>query len=93
MVLAVLIGLAVGALGFMPLIAGRNLARKATATSNLGQAGGLLLGVFGSLAVLFIPAVICIVVARDMAVAMVLAEAGALIVVTIVYGVLRLVRK
>ena len=36
MVAAVIIGVVVGFLGFMPLIAGLNLARKASATSNLG---------------------------------------------------------
>lgn len=93
MVLAVVIGLIVGFLGFVPLISGRNLARKATATSNLGEAGALLLGVFGSFAILLVPAVICIFVARDMTAPMVLAEAGALAVAAIVYGVARLVKR
>lgn len=93
MAAAIVIGLVVGALGFMPLVAGLKLARKATATSNLGEAGGLLLGVFGSFAVLLIPAVICIVVARDMTVALVLAEACALVIAAVVYGVSRLVRR
>lgn len=93
MVAAVIIGVVVGFLGFMPLIAGLNLARKATATSNLGEAGGLLLGVLGSFSVIIVPAIICIVVARDMTVPMVLAEAATLVVTAAAYGVMRLVKR
>jgi Ca2+/H+ antiporter len=93
MVLAAVLGVIIGIAGFVPLIGGRNLARKATATSNLGEAGALLIGVFGSFAILVVPAIICIVVARDMAVPMVLAEAAALVAAAAAYGVVRLVRR
>ena len=39
------------------------------------------------------PAIICIVVARDMTVPMVLAEAATLVVTAAAYGVMRLVKR
>ena len=93
MVLAIIAGVLVGAAGFLPLIGGMNLAKKATPTSNLGHTAALLLGVFGSFAVIAIPMVICIAFFRDMAIPMVVAEAFALITVAIVYGIVRVVRR
>lgn len=93
MVVAIILGLIVGAVGFLPLIGGANLARKATPTSNFGHAGALLLGVFGSFAIIVVPMIVCIAFFRDVAVPMVLAEAAALIVVAVVYGIMRMVRK
>ena len=93
MVLAIIAGVLVGAAGFLPLIGGMNLAKKATPTSILGHTAALLLGVFGSFAVIAIPMVICIAFFRDMAIPMVVAEAFALITVAIVYGIVRVVRR
>lgn len=90
---AIAIGAVVGAIGFAPLIFGSNQARKASPTSNLGHAGALLLGVLGSFVVLVVPALICIVMARDLAVPFVLAEAGALVIAATAFGVSRLVRR
>lgn len=93
MVAAIVLGVLVGAAGFLPLIAGMNLAKKATPTSNLGHTAALLLGVLGSFAVITIPMVICIAFFRDLAIPMVLAEALALIAAAIAYGVVRVVRR
>lgn len=89
---AVVLGLVVGAGGFMPLIFGMNKARMASPTSNLGHAGSLLLGVLLSLIILAVATIVCIVFARDAAVPFVLAEAGGLIVAAIAFGVTRQLR-
>ena len=93
MVIAALLGVLVGAVAFAPLIAGMRLARKATPTSNVGHAGGLLLGVLGSFVILAVGVVVCIVVARPVAVPFVLGEAGALVVAAIAFGVSRMIRR
>ena len=93
MILPIVLGAACGVVGFMPLIAGLGLARKATPTSNLGHAGALLLGVFGSFVLLAGTLIVCIVVARDAVLPFTLAEVAALIVSAVVYGASKLVKK
>jgi len=93
MILAAVLGVVVGACAFLPLIAGMRLARKATPTSNVGHAGGLLLGVLGSFVILAVGVVVCIVAARPVAVPFVLGEAGALVVAAVAFGVSRMIRR
>ena len=93
MLVAIVLGIVVGALAFLPLIGGMNLARKATPTSNVGHAGGLLLGVLGSFAILAVAVVVCIVAFRPYVLAFTLAEVGALTVAAIVFGVSRMIRR
>ena len=93
MAVAVVLGALAGAAGFAPLVRSIDLARNATPTSNLGHAGALLLGVLASFTILAVAVVVCIVVARDRTVAFALAEALALIVCAVVFGVHKLVRS
>lgn len=93
MVLPIVLGAVCGVLGFLPLMVGLKLARKATPTSNLGHAGALLLGVFGSFLLLIVPLIVCIVVARDVVLPFTIAEVLALTVSAIGYGAYKLVRK
>lgn len=93
MVLFAVIGAVVGAVGFMPLIGAISLAKRATATSNLGHAGALLLGVLASFLILAVAAIVCVMTARDLILPFVLGEALALCVTAIAYGVYKLVRK
>lgn len=90
---AILAGIVVGAAAFAPLVFGMNLARKATATSNFGHAGALLLGVLGSFVLLVVAVVVCIVFFRDLVFPFVLAEVIALIVAAIAFGVSRMIRR
>lgn len=92
-VIAIVVGLAVGVGSFTPLMFGMNLARKATPTSNFGHAGSLLLGVLLSTVILAVATVVCVMFARDMAVAFVLAEAVGLIGSTVAYGVTKQLKK
>ena len=92
-VVAALLGLVVGIACFAPLIFGMNLARKATPTSNFGHAGSLLLGVLISLVILALATVVCVVFARDVAVAFVLAEAVGIIGAAIAFGVTKQLGK
>ena len=64
-----------------------------TDTSNLGHAGALLLGVLLSVAVLFVTAIACALLAREFVLPFVLAEVVALSVAAIGFGVSNLVRK
>ena len=93
MVLAIVAGIVVGVACFAPLIFGLNKARMASPTSNLGHAGALLLGVLLSVVILAVATIVCIKLARDVAVPFVLAEAGGLIVAAIAFGVKKQLRK
>ena len=93
MVLAIVLGAASGILGFLPLYGALRLTRKVTATSNLGYLGSMLLGVFGSFLVIACTAIACIVAARDLALPFVLAEAIALCVTAIAFGIWKQLRK
>lgn len=93
MVAAIVLGLLVGVVSFLPLLLGINLARKASPASNLGHAGALMLGVFISFVILAVAVIVCIVAFRDYTVPFALAEAGALIACAIVFGFTRLVGR
>ena len=84
---AIVVGLVVGAAAFSPLIFGMNKARMATPTSNFGHAGSLLLGVLLSLVILAVATVACVMLARDLAIPFVLAEAVGLIGAAVAFGV------
>ena len=92
-VVAVLLGIVVGIVGFAPLVYGMNLARKATPTSNFGHAGALLLGVLVSFVVLAASVVVCIALFRELTLPFVLAEVGALVVAAVAFGITRMVRR
>lgn len=79
--------------GFLPLLGALQLAKRATATSNLGHAGSLLLGVLVSFLILAIAAIVCALAARELILPFVLGEALALCAVAVAYGVYKLVRK
>ena len=93
MFVAVIVGIVVGVGCFAPLVFGMNMARGATATSNLGHAGSLLLGVLLSILILAGATIACIALARDLAVPFVLAEAAGLIVAAVAFGVSKQLRK
>ena len=93
MVLAIVLGALSGVLGFFPLIVGSNLARKATATSNLSHATALLLGVGLSMIFMAVVLVVCIVFARDLVLPFALALVVALTVTAIAYGAYGFLRK
>lgn len=75
--------------GFLPLLVGLNMTKKVTSTSNFGHMSILILSLVVSFVVMFALAVLCVVVARDYAMPFVLAEAVALSVVAIAFGVVR----
>ena len=93
MVVAALLGAVAGILGFLPLLGSLALSKRVTSTSNLSHATSLLLGVFGSLLVLALTAFLCVTLVRDLALPFVLAEALALCVAAVAFGVVKLVRK
>ena len=93
MVGAIVVGAVIGAIAFLPLIYGMQKAKNATPTSNLGHAGALLLGVLVSFVILAGGAVGCAVLFRDLIAPFGLAEAAALIVFAVIFGVTKMVRK
>lgn len=93
MFVAILLGIVVGVLGFLPLIGGLRLTRKANAGNNMVSMSMLLLGLLVSMLVLALPLIIVVLNWRDLVFPFVLAEAIALVVTAIVYGVVKLVRK
>lgn len=93
MVLAIVLGVVTGAVGFIPLVFGLRMTRRVTATSNLGHMGILLLTVFASFIILLGAAIACIMLARDFVLPFVLSEAVALVIVAIAFGVHKMLRK
>ena len=91
--LAIIIGAAVGVLGFLPLFGGLRLSRRATSTSNLGQMGACLLGLLVSFVVLVVACVICAEVARPQTLPFALSAAVALSASAICYGVVKMLRR
>ncbi len=93
MVVAVILGLISGAVGFLPLLLGWRLAKNATKTSNLGHAGALMMGVLLSFVLIFVFAILCIVFARDVVLPYVLGEVGALCVCAAIFGITKQLRR
>lgn len=93
MFVAIVLGIAIGAGCFVPLVFGMNKARMATPTSNFGHAGSLLLGVLASFVLLAVAMVVCVKFFRDLTVPFVLAEAGGLIVAAVAFGVSKQLRR
>lgn len=89
LILAIVCGLLSGVIGFMPLLVGLRLTRKVTATSNFGHMSILIISLIVSFIVMFALAMLCVAIARDFAMPFVLAEAVALSVVAIVFGIMR----
>ena len=87
MVVAAIVGLLAGAVSFMPLLLGQKIVRTAHPQGSFGQAGALLLGVLASILVLAACTVICVVAARDVAVAFAFGEVIGLIVAAVAYGI------
>lgn len=93
MAAAIILGLVAGALGFVPLLIGLRMTKKVTETSNFGHMAILMLALLISFVILFVTAIVCINVARDLVLYFVLSEAVGLCVVTIGFGISRVVRK
>ena len=93
MFVAILVGVVIGVAGFCPLVFGMNKARMATPTSNLGHAGGLLLGVLLSTIVLAVSVVVCVTFFRSVAAPFAGGAAAGLIVSAVAFGISKNLRK
>ncbi len=87
MALAIACGALSGFIGFLPLVVGLRMTRKFVASGNFGQMGMLLLCLVISFILMFVFAILCIVINRDLALPFVLAEAVALCVTAIGFGI------
>jgi len=93
MIFSIVLGLAVGVVGFLPLFAGLKLTKRATSTSNLGSVGILLLGFLVSFLLLVAVLFACVTFARNVALPFALSVAGGLALCAIGYGIVKQVRK
>lgn len=93
MVIAVLLGVIAGFLAFVPLIFGLRMTKHVTATSNFSHASILLLCILASIAILGIAVFACIVLAQEVILPFVIAEAIALSITAIGFGIYTNVRK
>ena len=93
MVAAIVLGIVVGAVSFVPYVIGLRQAKHATRTSNFGHMAILMLALLVSVIVLFGATIACIVFARDLIRPFALAEVLTLIVVAIAYGVVKQVLR
>lgn len=92
--LAIVIGILAGGLAAVPLFAGLRLTRNMGAqASAAGYLTPVLLALGGSFVVLVFATAICVIAARPVIVPFVLAEAGALIVIAFVFGIMKALRK
>lgn len=89
MVLAIILGALAGVLGFLPLFIGLRIARRVTTTSNFSHMSILIIALIASFILMFALAIVCVSVARDVAIFFVLAEAVALSIAAIVFGIMR----
>lgn len=90
-VLAVILGLAAGALGFLPLFGGLKLSRKMVgSTTTIGQLGICVIGIMVSFVVLAVAAGVYVAVARPYSLPFVLSEGISLGVVAVSYGFRRM---
>lgn len=87
MAVAILCGVLAGVIGFLPLPIGLRMTRNVTRTSNFGHMAILILALIVSFVLLAVSAFLCVFLARDVALPFVLAEAVALSVSAIVFGV------
>ncbi len=90
--IAIVVGAAVGIAGFIPTFKLAGHARKMMVTNNVGSLGLLLLSFLLSFIVMLIAIAICANFAKDVILPFVLALVLGLIITAIVYGV-RLARK
>ena len=93
MAAAIILGLLSGVLGFLPLFVGLRMTKKVTETGNFGHMAILMLALLISFALLFACAIACVMLARDLALHFALSEAVGLCLVTIGFGISRVVRK
>lgn len=93
MAVAIALGLLTGIVGFLPLVFGLRMTKRTTATSSFGPMAILMLCLLLSFVILFAAAIVCVKLARDFALPFALAEAVALCVVTIGFGVSKIIRK
>lgn len=90
---AVIIGIALGVVSFLPLVMGMRLARNASPTSNFGHAGSLLLGVLLSVVILGVGIVVCVALFRVVAVPFTVGAAAGLIVTAVAFAISKNARK
>ncbi len=93
MAVAIVLGVLAGAVGFMPLAFGLRMTKRTNEASNFGPMAILMLCLLVSFVILFAAAILCVTLARDFALPFALAEAVSLCVVTIGFGVSRIIRK
>jgi hypothetical protein len=85
--LPIVLGVILGALGFLPLRGALTAARKVTSTSNFSHASILLLAVVGSSIILFGSAVLCIVLSRSNVLPFVGGEVAGIVVCALGFGI------
>lgn len=93
MVLAVVLGVLFGVVGFLPLLAGIKNVRKVSATSTYGLLGLFLGCIFISAILLVVPLLVCSKVAHDAAFAMAIAELVVFVALVAVLGIMRARQK
>ena len=94
MLVAIIAGLMVGAVGFIPLFIGLRMTRRVTRTSNFGHMAILLISLVISFGVLFALALVVNANApKDCAMAFAFCEAIGLSIGAIIFGLTRLKKK
>ena len=93
MVLAVVLGILFGVVGFLPLFAGIRIVKKIPATNTNGFLGLFLGCIFISAILLVVPLLVCSKVSHDVAFALAIAELVVFIALVAILGIMRIRQK
>lgn len=93
MVAAIVLGIVVGIVSFIPFAVGLGKAKLVTPTSNFGYVTILLLSLLVSVIILFGATIACIVFARDVLLPFAIAEFAALVVAALALGIAKQARR
>lgn len=92
--LAVIAGIVAGAVSLLPMFAGLHATRRMDAQeSAAGYLTPMLIALGGSFVILVLATLICVLAARAYVAPFVIAEAAALVVGALGFGMVRIVRK
>lgn len=87
------VGLVLGVVAFLPLIAAVRAVKFVTSTSNFSHASILLLALGASIMVLLVSIVICAAFDKSQVVYLGLSEAGGLIITALVFALLKILNR
>lgn len=91
--MSIFLGVLTGVLSFVPLFASLKASKHVTKTSNFSNASLMLLGVFGSILLLFATTLICYFCAKEELISFALSISTTLSVLAISFGIYSILKR